>query len=68
MATITIVTGAASGIGAACAQSLCAAGVTVLGVDRDEIPWHAPTLQPIGARFSRPTFSVVIWHILTFAR
>ena len=46
MTTVTIVTGAASGIGAACAQSLCAAGVAVLGVDRDLIPWHAPTLHP----------------------
>ena len=55
MATITIVTGVASGIGAACAQSLCAAGVTVLGVDRDEIPWHAPTLHPFQIDVSATT-------------
>ena len=47
MTTVTIVTGAASGIGAACAQALCAAGVTVLGVDRAPIAWHAPTLHTL---------------------
>jgi NADP-dependent 3-hydroxy acid dehydrogenase YdfG len=47
MNTVTIVTGAASGIGAACAQALCAAGETVLGVDRATIAWRSPALHPL---------------------
>lgn len=47
MTTVTIVSGAASGIGAVCAQELCNAGVTVLGVDRDVISWQAPTFHPL---------------------
>lgn len=55
MTTVTIVTGAASGIGAACAQVLCDAGVTVLGVDRDAIVWQAPTLHSLQLDIAMPS-------------
>lgn len=55
MHTVTIVTGAASGIGAACAQALCDAGATVLGVDRAEITWQAPTLHAFCIDVCDPT-------------
>ncbi len=55
MTTVTIVTGAASGIGAACAQLLCATGVTVLGVDRAAIAWQAPTLHTLCIDVCDPT-------------
>lgn len=55
MTTVTIVTGAASGIGAACAQLLCATGVTVLGVDRVAICWQAPSLHTLCIDVCDPT-------------
>jgi NAD(P)-dependent dehydrogenase (short-subunit alcohol dehydrogenase family) len=55
MTTVTIVTGAASGIGAACAQLLCATGVTVLGVDRVAIGWQAPALHTLCIDICDPT-------------
>src|SRR3546814_18517085 len=48
-----IVTGAASGIGAATAQMLCAAGLTVIGVDIDADRLHG--LDP-GPAFPPPVF------------
>lgn len=60
MATITIITGAASGIGAACAQLLCDAGVTVLAVDRAVIAWQAPTLHTLCIDICDPTAPIQI--------